>query len=265
MRALWTNDIHLEFLDEGQLGRFLNDLKKHRFDCMLAGGDIAQAPSLTHYLSRLEAELQRPIYFVLGNHDYYYGSITAVRSSVSELVKRSHNLCWLNEAGIVQLTETTALIGHDGWGDGRLGDFHNSDVQLNDFLLIEELVDIPQEPLLRQLHALGDEAAEHFRTVLPEALRVSNHMVVLTHVPPFLEAAWYDGRYCDPDWLPFFSCKAVGEVLKQAMRTHPKKSMTVLCGHTHGGGVSQVLPNLVSYTGPATYGSPTIQRIFEWD
>jgi len=265
MNALWINDIHLEFLDEQQLARFLNDLRNHKSDCILAGGDIAQAPSVSHYLSKLAAELQCPIYFVLGNHDYYYGSITAVRASISELVIGSHNLYWLNQTGIVRLTETTALVGHDGWGDGRLGDFHNSAVRLNDFLLIEELVGIPQEALLKQLHQLGDEAAEHFRALLPEALRVSNHVVVLTHVPPFLEAAWYDGRYCDPDWLPFFSCKVVGEVLKETMRAHPNKRMTVLCGHTHGGGISQILPNLVSHTGPANYGNASIQRVFKWD
>jgi 3',5'-cyclic-AMP phosphodiesterase len=37
------------------------------------------------------------------------------------------------------LTPNTALVGHDGWGDGRLGDLNWSGVILNDFLLIEEL------------------------------------------------------------------------------------------------------------------------------
>jgi hypothetical protein len=31
--------------------------------------------------------------------------------------------------------------------------------------------------------------------------------------------------------------------------------MTVLCGHTHGNGVAQLMPNLTAYTGEASYGS----------
>jgi len=271
MRALWINDIHLEFLDEPKARRFMDDLKNQGSDCILVGGDIAQAPSLIRSLCRLDAELQCPIYFVLGNHDYYKGSIIEVRSSIAKLVMRSNNLHWLNQSGVVRLTESTALIGHDGWADGRLGDYYNSEVQLNDFFLIKELFNIFKETknisiykktLLKRLNNLGDEAADHFRAILPEALQFSNHVIVLTHVPPFMEAAWHDGRYSGPDYLPFFSCKIVGDVLKEMMRLNPRKKMTVLCGHTHGGGISHILSNLVSYTGPAKYGNPCIQRIF---
>ncbi|MBW1848871.1 MAG: phosphoesterase, partial [Deltaproteobacteria bacterium] len=66
------------------------------------------------------------------------------------------------------------------------------------------------------------------------------------------------------DWLPFFSCKAVGDVLSEVMQKHQDKRMTVLCGHTHGGGKSKILPNLVVLTGPAEYRYPAIQEIFEW-
>ena len=41
---------------------------------------------------------------------------------------------------------------------------------------------------LAKLHALGDEAADHFRAVLREALSRFRHVVVLTHVPPFRES-----------------------------------------------------------------------------
>ena len=88
--------------------------------------------------------------------------------------------------------------------------------------------------------------------------------VVLTHVPPFREAAWYEGRPSDSQWLPFFSCKAVGDVLLEAIQDLPCKRMTVLCGHIHGGGRSAILPNLATWTGPARYGRPAIQEIFEW-
>lgn len=32
----------------------------------------------------------------------------------------------------------------------------------------------------------------------------------------------------------------------------------------HGGGISKILPNLIVVTGPAKYGSPVIQNIYDW-
>ena len=179
------------------------------------------------------------------------------------------NLVYLNLAGVVELTPHTALVGHDGWADARLGDFDGSDVILNDFLLIEELsrwkdANTLDKPALQQaLQALGDEAAGYLRNVLTPAAEKYRHVIVATHVPPFREAAWHQGGPSADDYLPFFSCKAVGDVLPEAAQAHPACQILVLCGHTHGGGEIQVAENLRVVTGPADYGHPEIQRILE--
>jgi len=49
------------------------------------------------------------------------------------------------------------------------------------------------------------------------------------------------------------------------MQQHPRSNLTVLCGHTHGGGEVQVLPNLRVLTGEAEYGDPAIQQVLEID
>jgi hypothetical protein len=169
----------------------------------------------------------------------------------------------------MELSPTTALVGHDGWADGRLGDLDHSEVILNDFLLIDELrcwrdthtLDMPA--LRRVLEALGDEAARYLQGVLAPAARKHSHVIVATHVPPFREAAWYQGGPSADDYLPFFACKAVGDVLLEAARSQPSSQFLVLCGHTHGGGELHLLENLHVFTGPAEYGHPQIQRVLE--
>lgn len=264
MKTIWLNDIHLEFLDEPEFMLFLRELEDAHAYAILIAGDIAQAFSVTCFLRRMHDRLGVPIYFVLGNHDFYHGSILEVRSAIRTMADECAGLFWLNACGVIPLAQRTSLIGHDGWCDGRLGGYEKSGVQLNDFRLISELTGLSRTEALMRLMELGDEAAAHFRSLLPEALATSEHVVVVTHVPPFVEAAWYDGRYCDADWLPFFSCKSVGDVLASIMQKHPDKHMTVLCGHTHGGGQSWILPNLITITGPARYGHPAIQKVFEW-
>jgi len=38
----------------------------------------------------------------------------------------------------------------------------------------------------------------------------------------------------------------------------------VLCGHTHGAGEAEILPNLRVLTAGARYGAPVVQRALEW-
>jgi 3',5'-cyclic-AMP phosphodiesterase len=264
MKTLWLTDIHLEFLEAEGLDRFYGRIEKAAADALLISGDIGQAPNTVEFIRQLQVAANCPVYFVFGNHDYYYGSIKSVRSQAMRAFTTGP-VQWLNVAGIVCLTETTCCIGHDGWGDGRNGDYAGSGVRLNDFELISELSGLPRAMLLEKLMQLGDEAAAHMRQVLPEALSAYKHIVVLTHVPPFPESARWMGKPSAADWLPFFSCKAMGDVLLHFMRPHPEKFMTVLCGHTHGSGTANVLPNLTVHSGSARYGYPKIQKVFEWE
>jgi 3',5'-cyclic-AMP phosphodiesterase len=264
MKLAWLTDIHLNFLRPPALEAFLASLADNDADAFLIGGDIGEAPDVAKYLNAIDNALHRPVYFVLGNHDFYSGSIARVRAEVQQLCAVCPNLHWLPDSGVVFLTADTCLIGHDGWGDGRLGDYDDSDVMLNDFGLIKEFGGFDEDPAVRlaKLQALGDEAASHFRTVLPDALKRFPHVLVLTHVPPFREACWHEGKISSDNWLPFFSCKAVGDSLIEAM-TGTERKMTVLCGHTHGGGEAQILMNLRVLTGGVKYGAPAVQRIVQ--
>ncbi len=273
MKLAWLTDVHLNFVeDEYRHASLVETIESHRADAVLIGGDIAEAPDFSEYLERLAAGISAPIYFVLGNHDYYKGSVANVRQLASSLTRGSDQLGWLPERKVVTLSEQTSLVGHGGWGDARVGDFLQSEVVLNDYFLIEDLHrmhDYPEngpvltERLMGKLHELGDEAAGHFRAVLAQAMQASRHVIVLTHVPPFLEACWHEGELSDLNWVPHFVCEAVGAELKAVMKEHPDHRMTVLCGHTHSSGHARILDNLEVFTGGATYGDPQIEQVLE--
>ena len=123
MKAAWLTDLHLNFLKHDKVDDFLQILSKESADSFLMSGDIGEADSIINYLKMIESILKRPFYFVLGNHDFYKGSIKTIRSNISDFVKTSDKLIWLNEVDFISLTDETALAGHDSWADGRLGDF----------------------------------------------------------------------------------------------------------------------------------------------
>ncbi len=264
-RLLWLTDIHLNFLEPAQVEAFLDTLAATPAAGVLISGDIGEAPDVTQHLMDIGRRLNCPIYFVLGNHDFYRSSIAEVRRRIEQVCAANEHLHWLPKSGVMPLTENTGLVGHDGWGDGRLGDYENTSVVLTDWGLIEELTDLEHLARRPVLQALGDEAAAHFRSVLPEALRRFRRVLVVTHVPPFREACLYEGRIAGDEWLPHFTCHAVGEVLAETMAAHPERHMTVLCGHTHAAADVHILPNLHVLTGGAVYGEPVIQRALDVD
>jgi Icc-related predicted phosphoesterase len=272
MKIAWTTDLHLNFVDDLHIDRFIDAVRDSQPDAVLIGGDIGEADSFAAYLERLTGGLDVPIHFVLGNHDYYKGSIAGVQETARKLCRDASGLNWLAESGPVWLGEQTGLVGHGGWGDARAGDFLASDVVLNDYLLIAELRSaaglktpetILNPELMETLHRLGDETAAHLRRVLPEALDRCEHVLVAMHVPPFREACWYRGTVCDDNWAPHFTCVAAGEALLEQAKRHPQRRITVLCGHTHSSGTVKMRDNLEVRTGDAEYGAPKVQDVFD--
>jgi 3',5'-cyclic AMP phosphodiesterase CpdA len=262
----WATDIHLDWADPPLRREFYESLRNSGADAAILSGDIGEGKSTGRWLREIAAVLRRPLYFVLGNHDFYGGSIQEVRQQTAQLTAEFPGLVYLPSAGVVQLDDGVGLVGHEGWGDARLGNFAGSQVFLPDFITIKDLAGVYHDRrLLRQrLEALGDESADYFARVLPEALARYRRVVLVTHVPPFREAAWHDGRYSDDDWLPYFSCRAVGDVLLDVMRRHPACDLLVLCGHTHGGGEAQVLDNLRVRTGGAEDRRPRIEELLRF-
>lgn len=261
LRLAWATDVHLNFLFREQLSAFCSALAATACDAVLFTGDIAEAATLRPLLETVAEAIARPLYFVLGNHDFYRGSIPEVRAVAAELSAASPWLRWLPSIPPVELGPGTALVGHDGWADARLGDYGRSPVMLNDYVLIKELAFLDKERRRAALHRLGDEAAAYLRRVLPEVLSRYPRVIVATHVPPFKEACWHEGQISNDDWLPHFTCKAAGEAILEAAERYPERRIEVLCGHTHGAGTAEILPNLIVRTGGAEYGEPVVQDV----
>jgi len=259
----WATDLHFEFATVGDVVAVCEAVVASGAQALLITGDIAQAPTIERYLRALDRALAMPIYFVLGNHDFYNGSIREVRAAVTALVAASTHLTWMPGREVVTVAPGVALIGHDGWADARCGDYASSQVLLNDYRLIRELTGLSTDARRDALHALGDESVAHFRRVLPEALAQHRRVIALTHVPPFPDATWYRGRIADPQWLPHFCAGALGDLLTEVMAAHPDNELLVLCGHTHAGGTVVIRPNLSVTVGTAEYGQPRLQATLE--
>jgi predicted phosphohydrolase len=265
VRATWLTDIHLNFLRPLALHQFYDRVKAENPDAVLVTGDIAESDSFVKFVDELGDQTKAPVYFVLGNHDYYRSSIRIVRDTAARAPKRG---TYLPAAEPIQLTERVAMIGIDGWGDARCGDL-TATVKLSDWDLIEDFRKTKTDRAARNevLQRLGANEARALRDRL-ERVPATPELLVLTHVPPFPDACVYDGKPSEPAWLPWFTCIATGDVLADHARRHPETQITVLCGHSHGLGSCRPEPNLEVRTGgwpPGAddYGNPVVQATLE--
>lgn len=142
-KLVFLTDPHLNFIigkDKSPklFEKFIDNISKHNPDGVLITGDISEASTIKEHLILLADNIPVPIYFVLGNHDFYYGSIQETRKVCRELMSVYPNLFYLSSVGRVPLTEKTMLVGHDGWYDGLYSQFSENSVIMNDFYIIKE-------------------------------------------------------------------------------------------------------------------------------
>ncbi len=90
-----------------------------------------------------------------------------------------------------------------------------------------------------------------------------NKVIVVTHIPPFPQNSKYRGKVAGYDYLPFYTCKATGDVIMQYAEMYPHVQFKVFCGHSHHKALYEPLPNLTVKTGEAQYYMPEIQEVFE--
>jgi hypothetical protein len=156
-----------------------------------------------------------------------------------------------------------AVVGHDGWADGRNGDLAGSTFVPHDFRFIHDFdVFATAAGRLRVMQWLANEAAAHFLQVLPPAAASNERAIVVTHVPPFAGASWYRGRPSGPDLLPFYSSRCIGDAVLSVMARHPTCHATVLAGHTHGRAHYDATANVQAQVAAAVYGHPRIAAVF---
>lgn len=262
MRIAWATDIHLDHADPEAWSLFIADIQAAQAQALYLTGDLSEAPRLEQDLNRLADAIQMPIYFVLGNHDYYHGRIAEVEERMVALTQASEWLRWLPATGPVALSQGEGVIGHDGWSDGRHGDFATSTIRLKDYRLIHDFAEAGEAGRLALLHQLGDRAAAHLEPHLRAALEQFEHTWLLMHPPPVREACRYGPDMADDNWAPHFTCKAIGDLLERLLPVYPERRVTVLAGHTHNAWVCQPLPNLTVQVGAATYEHPALAEVF---
>lgn len=276
MKIAWATDIHLDFLqrDGGtNLVRqvFVEPLVASNPDAVIISGDISLSDMLEDHLRLIDAAVRCPVYFVLGNHDFYGGSFESVRSAVMRASLGSRNLRYLTvEKEPISLAPGLTLVGHDGWYDAHYGRPFSAGLVMSDWLQIDDFASrlhsfpggasIDPHSIAGVAREAAFKAAEHVLETSRLAAQSSKNVIVVTHVPPFPEIHEQGGKGNHEAAIPWYTSRFMGEAIDQVSMENPGVNFTVFCGHTHH--KARLRRNNVDcYVGGSEYGEPTYSMI----
>lgn len=267
MKLAWVSDVHLNFLNEEERFKFYDKVVETECNIVVISGDIAESHNVCKIVHEMEVYLHKPVYFVLGNHDFYGSSVEKVKKSVK-------NMNWLPKNTGVPLTYDTILMGVDGWGDCRNGDFENSRLVMNDWIYIDELREAygsmsyiaksDNDDLKKALQKLADKDASLLKRRVKAAIKKGyEHIIMVSHVPPFEDACLHAGRKSTPGGLPFFSSKILGDSILPIAKKNPKIKFTWLSGHTHSRCKYKPCNNMTVKVAKADYYCPKVEEVID--
>lgn len=110
MKLIWLSDLHLEFVGEFQLRTLLDEIVTQMPDAVLITGDISNARRLEYHLGLLAELLPCPIYFLLGNHDFYHSCFAEVDALVQDICTHDPKLVELAHGEIIMLGEDNPQV-----------------------------------------------------------------------------------------------------------------------------------------------------------
>lgn len=260
-KLIWASDVHLNFLHNKKDSRnnFYYELKKAEGDNILLTGDIAESQNVVLYIEEMQERTGKPVHFVLGNHDFYGSSILAAKQSVKHLNYLPKNMG-------TPLSDDTILIGVDGWGDCRNGDYENSRLTMSDWLYIDDLRKEYGKGMAKlkvQLMKLADMDASKLKRRVLKALNSGyKKIIIATHVPPFEEVCLNAGKKSTPSGLPFFSSQCLGSTILPIAKKNSAVDFLWLSGHTHSRARHKPCNNMTCKVAKAEYYHPQIEETF---
>lgn len=270
MNLAWLTDIHLDCADNPV--QSLRDLRDEAAasDALIISGDISIGPGIVQHLGLLEDVFEKPIFFVLGNHDYYYSDIMSVRRNVKGVCRNMSYSKYLGSLPYVLLDNRSAIVGADGWYDGFNGNCMGSEILMNDWIKIQDFSpaiqntpmgkQINKQAVLQIARAICKDSVSHVINGIKAAADRCDKIIIVTHVPPFLES-YTSAKFKDADAnhiVPWYTSKMMGEAINAAANHYTDKQFVVLSGHTHSSFEGNLAANLEVHVGKSVYGTPQI-------
>lgn len=250
---LWHTDTHLGLMPWTKVN-FIYRIIKDNPKAIFLTGDISTGMITPIDLAFLASCVKCPIYFVLGNHDYYFSSFSKIHDKVRRVCEEYPNLIWLTESEPIEITKEKVLIGTEGWYDASFGNPKYLRATF-DWIFIEELRCLPSmSKRIEKFKELSQQSCVIIENKLKKCVEKGyKEIYILTHFPPWKESTHHIGTFFEKFWLPYNVNGQLGKTIEDIMKYHKEINVIVLAGHTHKEGWASPYKNVRCHVGAGNY------------
>lgn len=229
----WLSDPHLNRVGLVEKYKLISNLRKESPDAIFISGDISSGPNLWLDLTIFGQFVKCPVYFILGNHSYWFSSFEKTYEKVNNLCNKYSNLIWLENSDVISLNSDTAMVGGEGWYDVRIG-YPGFVKYTFDWFLIKEFRELSSmEERISKFREISAKNADLVCLKLEEAFKTHNTAYLMHHYPPWEEAIRHPNFVSKAFWTPYNNDIYLGKRLEHLMKLHSDKQLIVLSGHVH--------------------------------
>lgn len=251
MNNLIFSDLHLNFLSENALDNFFNNVQNKNPDNILLLGDIADGKTIISILERF-SKINSKIFYVLGNHDFYWSSFYNIYEQCKKLPS---NLYLLDHEQPLYFDDNTCIIGSSGWYDAGWMKPILPFVYIADWFAIADLQKFFTYSNFHKFCLdLTNFYTKSLQLKLINGLSNYDNIIMLTHFPPLFKT--HDNKAAHYWWKPYDSCKKMYDMIIDTMKHHPNKKLTIYAGHTHDAWQTKLLDNVVLNVEGCCLGNP---------
>lgn len=233
-KYIWITDPHINNMFPWQKYSFINKIQnEEKPKGVLISGDVSGGPLLSYDL-KLLAKTNIPIYFVLGNHAFWWSSFDKTHKRVRKLTSKYPNLIWLEDKEIVPLDDEICLIGAEDWYSADVGDSKWLKYTFDWFMIKDFRQMNSMEERINAFREIADRGVKNIEHKLKKALELDYKTIyILLHYPPFIEATRDEFSTFGKFWLPYNSNIRMGKAIVNIMKDYKNKHVHILAGHSH--------------------------------
>lgn len=258
LKILWLTDTHVDKISAENYQELLDFIIASKADGMWLTGDIGDPPRNIEFLKALFERYKKPVFFVLGNHDFYKYKIADMRFKMTQLVKSYPLANYLSETPGLD-SDGHLMVGMDCFANTGQ-DIIQQMTWDSDHIL--DLDALNESHLTAQLNALAEKDAKRLLKKCQQQIHTHIKKVsILTHVPPsdsmkgqFLVKPHQKNR-------SVFYSLTLSDVLHQLASDFPSVQFNVYSGHIHQTQLYQIAGNMMGHVAKAYMPSKSYKWI----
>ena len=205
MKLFICSDLHFEFQKDG--GKSLVNSLNKDVDGIIIAGDLTTERDIISSLRMICSEYKN-VYYVVGNHEFYYSDLGRVENALYKAKSLFNNLFWLENSNVI--INNVKIIGCTLWFEPRADNFQY-EFAMNDFSIIDGFSSWVYEKNRKSLEYLQEN--------------VDNNSIVITHHLPSNQCI--DKMYKNSELNRFFVSPAAEKIIIE------KSPKYWVFGHTH--------------------------------